>query len=231
MSITNGTFDTNLSGWTPSGNGNYDVIWDAGRARLRVYRCSNAYMQQTFVVDSNTISFDWQTAVDSWQESPGWQLIIDSTTVVDEGFAINYKTGYSGTRTVDTSPYIGQTATIKFSIVPSGPCSNSDHANTYLYVDNVQLINGSGITATYMTVTPSETPCIAGICTVTANVTWENFGAISRSFYPAITVNGTRRPFVVPEVLVSIGPGLPSAKSFVLSGLTSGTYSICPDPN
>ena len=232
MSIINGTFDTDLSGWTPSGNGNYDVIWDAGRARLRVYRCSNAYLQQTFVVDSNTLSFSYQTVADNWMEGPSWSLKIGTTTIYEEGFPVNRAGSYTGSVTKDIGTYIGQIATIEFKVIQSAIyCNNGDHQNTYLYVDNVQLINGSDITATSMTITPSETPCRTGICTVTVNVTWYNGGAISRSLYPAITVNGVRTPLAIPEVAVSIGPGLSSTISFALSGLTPDTYNICPNPN
>lgn len=39
MGIVNGTFDTDLHGWAPTITGNADVIWDNGKARLRVYKC------------------------------------------------------------------------------------------------------------------------------------------------------------------------------------------------
>ena len=141
MVITNGTFDTDISGWIPSGTGNYDVIWEAGRARLRIYQCSNAYMEQTFVVDRDTLTFDWQTYSDNWYEDAGWNLIIGGTTVISEGLATAKSGGYSGTKTVNVSTYMGQTATIKFQVTPGTYCRNGDHANTYLWVDNVTLTN------------------------------------------------------------------------------------------
>jgi len=223
MSITNGTFDTDLSGWTPSGNGNYDVIWDTGRARLRVYQCSNAYLEQTFIIDINTISFDYETATDNWSELPKWQLIIGGTTIIDENIATGRGTTVFGTKTIDTSAYVGQTAIIRFSIIQSWACANYDHANTYLYIDNV----GPGIVAT--NIVPNHMTCTSP-CDITIDVTWENLGTISRSFYPAIVINGVRTPFVLPEVLTQIDPGTPLTKSFLLPGLTGGTYNICPDP-
>jgi hypothetical protein len=223
MPIINGSFDTDISGWTPSGNGDYDIIWDTGRARLRVYRCSNVYLEQTFIIDSNTISFDWQTAAGGWYELGGWELIVGSTPVINE--ILPYLS--QGTRIADTSPYIGQIAIIKFSIIQSIYCGNSDHNNTYLYIDNVQLFSGLGITAA---TTPSTTSCMSP-CDITVDVTWTNGGTISRSFYPAIKVNTTRIPLVTPEVLTVIGPELSSTKSFIISGLTRGTYTICADPH
>jgi hypothetical protein len=232
MSIINGSFDTDISGWTPSGNGDYDIIWDTGRARLRVYRCSNAYLEQTFTIDANTISFDWKTTVENrCSEIVSWLLIIDGVTIINEGLGYGCGTPeFSGTKTVDTTAYIGQTATIKFFITESSPwCNNSDHANTYLYIDNVQLSDYLGITAT--NIVPSTTNC-QSLCDATIDVTWTNEGTIARSFYPAITINTTTRiPLAMPEVPTSIDPGLSTTKSFIISGLIEGSYTICPDPN
>lgn len=141
MVIINGTFDTDISGWTPSGTGNYDVIWDAGRARLRVYQCSNAYMEQMVVIDRDTLTFDWQTRADEWYEQVGWNLIIGGTAVISEGLPITQFGGNSGTKVVDISLYMGQTATIIFQVTAGTHCGAADHTNTYLWVDNVTLTN------------------------------------------------------------------------------------------
>lgn len=145
MAIINGTFDTNISGWTPIIGGNADVLWDnsgisPGRMRLREYQCSQpCKVSQTFIIDNNTLSFDWQTGTDRWYELTGWKLTVGTTVVKNEGFSLGYMTGYSGTTSVDVSSYIGQAATIEFSITASSYCSNGDHANTYLWIDNVKL--------------------------------------------------------------------------------------------
>jgi len=313
MPIINGTFNTDLSGWTPSGNGTYDVIQISGRARLRVYQCSNAYIQQTFTIDSNTIRFDWQTAADDYYELPGCKLIIGGTTVINEGLPLGQATGYSGTKTIDTSAYIGQTATIQFYIIQSEYCPSGDHANTYLYIDNIQLFHtpttgslkiistpsGAGIwlalhnqtplwqniytpdpvtnlspgfydirltkngyedwlfanaeiiadtetqisagmvllptpaniTATNITASPNESPCRVGTCTVTVDVTWTNTGGTSGSFTPSIKINNV--PVIVdpPLTPVSVGPSGTKSQQFIITGLTAGDYTICPDPN
>ena len=229
MPIINGTFDTDISGWAPSGNGNYDVIWDAGRARLRVYRCSNAYLQQTFVVDSNTLSFSYQTVADDWMEGPSWSLKIGTTTIYEEGFPVNRAGSYTGSVTKDVGTYIGQIATIEFKVTQSAIyCNYTDHFNTYLYVDNIQSSNDLGITVT--NITTDHTTCTSS-CDITIDVTWKNWGTTSRSFYPALTLNGIRRPLTIPEVLTSIDPGASSTISFILSVLTPDTYNICPNPN
>ena len=145
MAIMNGTFDTDLLGWTTSGNGNYDVIWEnsgptPGRSRLRVYKCSNAYLTQTFTIDKNTITFDYETLVDNWYEPIGWKLVVGTTTVYDEGLPVSRAGHYTGTMTRDVLAYGGQTATLEFRITQSSYCNYGDHANTYLWIDNIQLV-------------------------------------------------------------------------------------------
>lgn len=142
MGIINGTFDTDLNGWEPTINGNADVIWDNGKARLRIYKCDGvASMQQTFVI-GKTLSFDYISKADQWTELPGLKLIVDGAVVIDE--RIPFQTGtlqvgqpVSGTISKDVSAYEGKTATVQFNIIPSSYCGNSDHGNTYLWIDNV----------------------------------------------------------------------------------------------
>ena len=143
MGILNGAFDTDLSSWITAITGDADVLWDnsgltPGRARLRVYQCSEAHLSQSVVIDGGTLTFDWQTGTDNWMELPEWKLTIGGTVIYNEMFTLNKGTGYSGTKTVDVSPYIGQTAVLEFYILPSIYCANGDHANTYLWIDNVK---------------------------------------------------------------------------------------------
>lgn len=141
--VINGTFDTDLSGWDISGDGNYDVIWDnsgptPGRAELRIYQCSHASLQQTFIISGPTLNFDWQAAADSWYEDPGWKLTIQGVDVISEGLPTQQGSTTSITTNVaDVSAYVGQTATLTFYINPGSYCGNGDHANTYLWVDNI----------------------------------------------------------------------------------------------
>ncbi len=88
----------------------------------------------------------------------------------------------------------------------------------------------ANITATLMTVTPSESPCRTGICTVTVDVTWTNTGGTSGTFVPNITVD-TITIDPPPYLSQALGTGTSVTKSFILSGLTSGTHAICPYPN
>lgn len=87
----------------------------------------------------------------------------------------------------------------------------------------------SNITAISMTITPNETPCRVGICTVTVDVTWTNNGGSSDDFIPNITIDGA--PYLSPYPLQSLGAGVSITKTFVISGLAVGIRNICPIPN
>lgn len=75
-------------------------------------------------------------------------------------------------------------------------------------------------------ITPSVTTCTAP-CNMTVDITWKNNGGMSGTFTPTITVNGT--PTAIPQA--SLGPNLSITKTFSLTGLMTGTYSICSEPN
>jgi hypothetical protein len=90
---------------------------------------------------------------------------------------------------------------------------------------SITMLSAS-IGATLMTVTPSETPCRIGICTVTVNVTWHNGGG-NATFTPSILIDGT--PHLLPtESLAANGT---ISHEFIISGLSAGTHPICPNPN
>lgn len=109
------------------------------------------------------------------------------------------------------------------------------------HFDYIGSINISKNTITYKLVTMTQvakaTDMIAypnacqSPCNTTVYVEWISNGAIPGSFYPAIKVNGQRKPFAVPEILETIYPGTPLIKNFTVSGLENGDYTICPDPN
>lgn len=86
------------------------------------------------------------------------------------------------------------------------------------------------ITATNMIITPSETPCRHGICTVTVSVTWTNNGGSSGSFVPNITVDNVAI-YPAPFPSEVLGAGSSISRSFTIYNLTTGTRNICPYPN
>lgn len=161
MVIVNGTFNTDLSGWTPYTSGNADVIWDNGRARIRTYQCAYASLSQTFVVDKPGLKYDWIFSHDLCPERPAVIIIIDGVEIYHyESFGLwpawcEFGVTYSGTELVDLSPYVGKTATIQIEIHGyPGYCWIEDHANAYFWVDNI-MTEGTATGSISFTSTPS----------------------------------------------------------------------------
>lgn len=78
-----------------------------------------------------------------------------------------------------------------------------------------------------MTITPSDTPCIAG-CIVTIVVRWSNSGEINGTVIPNIIID------TVPQIAHGSRNVLAESyidEIFTVSGLTTGIHTICPDPN
>jgi hypothetical protein len=93
----------------------------------------------------------------------------------------------------------------------------------------VTVVLPSHITATNMTVTLSESPCIEGTCTINVSVTWQNQGEVDGSFVPSLTVDGT--PITAPYPSEVLATGANVTHTFSLTNITKGQYSICPYPN
>jgi len=93
-----------------------------------------------------------------------------------------------------------------------------------------ELTTPANITATSLAITPSETPCIEGSCTVTVDVIWTNNGGTSGTFLPNITIDTVP---ISPDPYPSqeLAPSANVTKTFIVSGLTTGTHNICPNPN
>jgi hypothetical protein len=89
----------------------------------------------------------------------------------------------------------------------------------------VTVVAPALITATNIVVTPGT--CTAP-CNVNADVTWTNQGGTPGTFTPAISVNGGA-PITLPAVTLAAGAS--TTQTFTLTGLTTGTYTICPVPN
>lgn len=136
-------FSGDFSKWVQYVSGNADIIMDAGRARLRVYRCAYSNLTSTFTVDSNNmVSFDWWRQTDNWCESAYVQLLLNGVPQPSTGFGGCQ--GYSGSGHIDEPTVIvaaASTETVKLAVDASGPCGNGDHGNTYLWIDNVRVRN------------------------------------------------------------------------------------------
>lgn len=144
LQITNGTFDTNLDGWTieqyryiPDS----DAIWDNGRARLRTFQCGHVEVSQSFIIGPS-ISFDYETVAELNPADISVDLIVDGVAVIN----LLLKAGVVGWVVsehvyIDTSMYEGKTGILKFSITPTEYCGYMYYfANTYLWIDNVKIL-------------------------------------------------------------------------------------------
>lgn len=93
------------------------------------------------------------------------------------------------------------------------------------------LLPVANITAIDMVL--SCTTCIAaGIETITVNITWENQGNGTGSFYPGIIWSSGGVPVGSAKYPISylLDPGQRIIQTFKID-LVPGIYDICPDPN
>lgn len=143
--------DGDLSDWQTTTEGDADVTTDAGRLRLRVYRCSTAEAVRDLGEHSGTleVSFDWRNEAEGWYEYTRWQL------EDGDGNAIPYEV-VSGTDLESPEEYdtksgsvtvradVDGTVRVRFWITPSRYCGNYNHYDTYLWIDNLELREGGG---------------------------------------------------------------------------------------
>ncbi len=129
------------SKWAKYTDGNSDIILDAGRARLRVYKCSNARITSSFPASSNnSVGFDWWEQTDNWCEEPRTvQVLVGGIAQAMPSFGgCRY---YSGNGHIDAVINVANPSTE--NVIPridqSWACGNSDHGNTYMWVDNVRV--------------------------------------------------------------------------------------------
>lgn len=191
--LQNGSFDENLDGWTVDTFGSYngDVIWDNGRARLRVFRCHSAELYQNFIIDAGDITFDWETKVDQWHESVNYKLLVDGEIKIHKGLTSGYQGHHKGKETIEIEDeWVGKTGRILFYVYPSSHCSADDHENTYLWVDNVSQI------APTPTITPTPTPTISPSPTHSPTIT-------PTSIVPTPTPTPTQAPIGKPQLTIS----------------------------
>jgi len=148
---------------------------------------------------------------------PGAQIYVD-----------NIDTGYT---TPSTVPNIAQgNHTYKLTLLGYSD-KIGDFVATNGTITVVSLITWmpANITATNMVITQSETPCLAGTCTIHADVTWTNGGETDGIFTPNITVD------TIPVSPAPYTSRNLAAETTVTLGFDvvepAGTYSICPSPN
>jgi hypothetical protein len=131
-------------------------------------------------------------------------LIVTGFTPVTHTYRLT-KTGYTEIPATNFSITAGQTTT-----VPQ------------------VMLTVANITATNMIITPSESPCRVGICTVTIVVTWTNSGETTGSITPNIKIDNVSQ---TAKSLTSIPASDTTTQTWTISGLSAATHAICPDPN
>lgn len=147
-------FEDGLADWSTETTSDADVTTSDGRLQCRVYRCNRAEASRSLDNDAGTleISFSWETAADEWWEMPGWRLEdatgdpIQYEVVEGEDVRSAGGEGERNSGTVTVRADAPADATIRFVLKPSDHCGNVDHANTYLWIDDlsVRRVNDSG---------------------------------------------------------------------------------------
>ena len=222
MAITNGTFDTDLSGWTYTSA----VTWQSpGKARIYAwgYSCPRDSIQQTFTITGPIISFDY-IGVPAYLGivTIGWDFIVEGSTIISSETLVG-----TGTRTLDISSHIGKSATIIFKLIAYGGsiCVNSWVSLT---IDNVANPGTpANVTTTNMVITKTS-PCREGTCIVTIVVTWTNSGGTDGTIIPNIKIDNVLQ---TPHISRTVTANSFIEETFTISGLTIGRHTICPDPN
>lgn len=118
-----------------------------GQLRLRVFRCHRVVVERSLgrVEGPLRVSFDWAAAAEEWYEYPDWRL------VAANGSALNYTVtaGRDVSRPNKSSKRSGRlvattsadtNVTLQFLVRPSQYCARANHGNTFLWVDNVTVV-------------------------------------------------------------------------------------------
>jgi hypothetical protein len=89
----------------------------------------------------------------------------------------------------------------------------------------IEIMNGKEIVAINMVIYPidCDEPCNA-----TVTITWKNTSNKRIEFRPTIDVNGQK---ISPYGEMSIAKYQTITKTFDITGLMEGIYTVCPDPN
>jgi len=98
----------------------------------------------------------------------------------------------------------------------------------FILGDHTSVMNGDDekyITATNMTINPTDCdePCNSVV-----TITWKNIGQKKEKFRPAIKVNGKK---IELGIEITLKKNQITEKTFSLTNLMEGTYTICPYPN
>lgn len=92
----------------------------------------------------------------------------------------------------------------------------------------VTMLTSANITATNITVTLSQTPCMIGTCTVTIVVRWSNSGQTDGTVIPNIKIDNVSQ---TPHASRTVPAGGFIEETFTVTGLSAAAHTACPDPN
>lgn len=90
---------------------------------------------------------------------------------------------------------------------------------------HITSMNGARITATHMTIEPTD--CDES-CNATVTVTWKNIGNGPGKFKPAIKIDDTR---IRLDEEINLAKGQTTTQIFNITNLMEGIYTVCPIPN
>ncbi len=245
--VNNGFETGTFSGWTATGPGLSVVSGGIGNYQARITagggsNCSNHTLSQNITLPSGTHLLKIYLGPEDRNGYPYWtgfnkNIWIGSTNLGT--LSTPDPSGYQTFTITDTG-----TKTLSITFVYTSYCVGD--AGFRLYFDDITIRKYTSpeptfssigteqtppnITATLMTITPSETPCRHNICTATVDVTWTNNGGSTGSFVPNITIDTVA---ISPDPYPSqeLAPTISVTKSFVISNLAVGTRNICPYPN
>ena len=246
--VNNGFETGTFSGWTVTGPGLSVVSGGIGNYQARMTagggsNCSNHTLSQNITLPSGTHLLKIYLGPEDKNGYPYWtgfnkNIWIGSTNLGT--ISTPNPSGYQTFTITDTG-----TKTLSITFVYTSYCVSD--AGFRLYFDDItirkytspeptfssigteELLSPANITATNMTIT-SDTPCISGSCIVTVDVIWTNNGGISGTFVPNITIDTipiSPDPYQSQELASTASV----TKTFIISGLTTGTHYICPYPN
>ena len=138
--------DDSISDWKTNTWGNYngDIIAENNQLRLRVYRCYNVEVYKDIGNYSTQLAFrfDWKTKTDNWWEDPGWRVLENGTEVsktVIDGTDVQAGRATTKTGAVEARATLDGSTRLLFRIYQSSYCVIPDHANTYLWIDNIRV--------------------------------------------------------------------------------------------
>ena len=155
---------------------------------------------------------------------------------------VNVTGGAGGIGAVETGG-VGGSGRIRFisnSIsgisTPTAYTTGFDTAHNRKYASPEPTISATGvetpsITAYSMSLSQSEIPCRTGICTIRADITWQNLGSSSVTFRPKILIDGVTYVQAVSDATIDPYPAISSTIQITTPTLAVGTHSICPYPN